>query len=353
MKILVYSKYSRMGASSRMRTYMYLEPLLAKGLKFKVSPLFDDRYLKIKYRTGRTPLLYSSLLILKRIVLLPQILFYDAIWIEKEILPGFPAILERLIHLFGISYLVDYDDAIFHNYDISKNPIKRIIKNKIDIVMKLATIVTVGNSYLYERARKADAKEIVIIPTVIDYKKYISHIFNSTIQDRTIIGWIGSPSTVKYLEIVRGPLNEIAAQAKIQLVVIGANFHDENFDVKCVQWSENLEIEELYKIDIGIMPLENGLWENGKCGYKLLQYMACAKPVVASPVGVNIDIVSQGVNGFLAESTDDWITHILWLITNHKEAIKMGMNGRETIKSNYTYDINIPKMELLLNKLSS
>ena len=137
-------------------------------------------------------------------------------------------------------------------------------------------------------------------------RKYSRH--RCTCTDVFTIGWIGSPVTECYLQQIAPALSEVCRRNRARVVLVGAqNAQFQNVPVKMHPWSEEGEERDIQSFDVGIMPLPDELWERGKCGYKLIQYMACEKPVVASPVGINQGLVEHGVNGFLASNLQEWV----------------------------------------------
>ena len=271
-----------------------------------MKPLFGDTYLEKLYQGKKD--IYATLKgYLNRFFLLFFVFRYDKVVIEKELFPYLPAVFERLLTLFGVKYIVDYDDAIFHNYDLHTNfAIRLLFKNKIDVVMKKSATVIVGNSYLADRAKYAGAKKIVIIPTVIDTDRYQTKVVSNSRP--FVIGWIGSPSTFKYLKGLKTVFEQLTVKHNIALHIVGAK---DSLGLptieKHIEWSEDTEVASILTFDVGIMPLNDTPWEKGKCSYKLIQYMGCGIPVVASPVGMNVEVVKQNVNGFLATIAKDWV----------------------------------------------
>jgi hypothetical protein len=168
----MFTRYGRRGASSRMRSYLYVPYLESNGWIVKISPLFSDDYVDALYaRKSRG--WYTIKGYLKRLKDLLTVWKYDIIWIEKEIFPFSPAIPELFLKLIKKPYVADYDDALFHRYDDHPLAIIRLLLGKkIDQVMKYSSVVTAGNDYLADRARCSGAKRIEIIPTVIDLAKY-------------------------------------------------------------------------------------------------------------------------------------------------------------------------------------
>src|SRR5690554_2952057 len=156
MKVLLLSKYPRMGASSRLRSLQYLPALAEDGIEVTVSSLFDEDYLAELYGRGRRAKLRSLMSYLKRFFAFLTVFRYDVLWIEYEVFPYLPAFAERLLRLLNKPYVVDYDDAVFHNYDRSGSRlIRAFLGNKIDAVMRNAACVVAGNDYLALRARQA------------------------------------------------------------------------------------------------------------------------------------------------------------------------------------------------------
>lgn len=352
MKILLLSRYDNLGASSRYRFYQYLPYLRKEGIEITVAPLFDNDYIEDLYAGRKKNLLKILRVYVKRIINLYHVRDFDVIWIEIEALPWLPAWIEYKLGLDKAPYIVDYDDAIFHQYDKNKfKLIKWILGHKIDLIMKHANTVLVGNEYLLERAKKAGARMIESLPTVIDLRKYPITFFNN--NDIFTIGWIGSPITSHYLKLAIPALEEICKNNTARLMLIGAKREDlpTNMPVKYVSWSEETETKEIQKFDVGIMPLPDNAWERGKCGFKLIQYMACGKPVIGSPVGVNRKIIKHGFNGYQARNIDEWIWAINKLKNDPKLRQKMGKAGREIVEKNYCLQVTAPKLCKILKKI--
>ena len=144
---------------------------------------------------------------------------------------------------------------------------------------------------------------------------------------------------------MRPALLELSTQLPLRIVLIGGNPSAlAGLPVEHRRWSLETEAEEIAKLDIGIMPLSDGLWERGKCGYKLIQYMASWLPVVASPVGANTEIVIPGITGFLAESHADWISAVLDLWQNPELRQKMGTAGRRRAEERYSLRVAAPQL---------
>lgn len=353
MKILLLSRYSRMGASSRLRTMQYVNFLEEAGLDVVVLPLFDDQYLSDLYGGNRRPfdMLRYYKARLAHLLARPSV---DAIWLEYEALPWVPWLFERLILPSGIPLVTDYDDAVFHRYDMSANLlVRKILGCKIDRVMAASTVVVAGNNYLADRAKKAGARQVTMIPTVLDTQAYGVGV-PSKEGGKPVIGWIGSPSTWKEFAAPILPiLSSVAETESATVRAVGASSGTVRSPVLDVQpWSEDTEVAAIQSMDIGIMPLTDSPWARGKCGYKLIQYMACGLPVIASPVGVNREIVEHGVNGFLATTEEEWREALTTLLRDAKLRQRMGAAGRRKVEAEYSLDVWGPRVVTMFREIA-
>lgn len=344
MKILYYTKYSRRGASSRLRSYQYFPFLEKEGFEVSVSPLFDDRYLEHLY-TGKSVLTDVVKAYIKRFFSLFRVKKYNCLVIEKELFPYIPAIFEKLLALFNVKYIVDYDDAIFHNYDLGSNPVIRFfLKKKIDKVMRYSRVVVAGNSYLANKALQARAKDVQIIPTVIDIDRYKEKQAFSQEANEIVIGWIGTISTIRHVKDIQEVLKKLVDKYNVSVCIVGVNDSLGLGDnEKHVEWSEESEVDSILTFDIGIMPLIEGAFEKGKCGYKIIQYMGCGLPVVATAFGANVDIIKQGYNGYLAESKEDWYNYLEKYILDVQLSMQHGKNGRLMAEDIYSVQKQLSK----------
>lgn len=347
MRILLFSRYSRLGASSRVRSFQYLPFLKSKQWRVDVSPLLSDSYLQAIY-SGKFRGLHLFLGLCRRMWSLVQVWKYDLIWIEKELFPFAPALAEWVLVRVGIPYVVDYDDALFHRYDRHRYRLVRcILGRKIDKIMQRSTLVLAGNEYLAARARKAGAQRVEIIPTTVDLTRYDK--VRSAGNDPLIVGWIGSPATSHYLSSIVDVYSAFEGNPGICFVAVGADEESlRKLPVESWPWTEDTEVKSIQAFDIGIMPLADSPWERGKCGYKLIQYMACGVPIVASPVGVNRQIVEHGVNGFLANDVNEWVKALLVLLKDNALRKKMGGRGRALVEKKFSLQVQAPRLESLL-----
>jgi glycosyltransferase involved in cell wall biosynthesis len=348
MKILLLSRYSSLGASSRIRCYQYLPYLREHGFHITVAPLFDDYYIKDIYTAKKKRLSIVIRSYARRLHHLLSSRSYDLLWIEKEIFPWLPAWAEELLKKMGIQYVIEYDDAIFHSYDLHQNRLVRILMSgKIDAAMRGAALVIAGNEYLAKRARMAGAMHVEQLPTVVDLKRY--PLKCNTERQVFTIGWIGTPVTAKYLSHVHSALAQACQNNIARVILVGSGpVNIKGLHAEIRPWSEETEIGDIRSFDVGIMPLPDSPWERGKCAYKLIQYMACSKPVIASPVGVNKQIVEEGINGFLASNKDEWVRALSVLRDDHYLRERMGRTGRSKVEMQYCIQVTAPRLAELL-----
>ena len=344
MKILLLSRYGPLGASSRIRSYQYLPYLKSQGIDVTVAPLLNDGYVKALYSAKAKPLFSIFDSYMRRFRSILNTHCFDLVWIEKDLFPWMPAWAEIMLVRIGIPYVVDYDDAIFHRYDLNPNRIVRtLLGSKISRVMRYASAVIVGNEYLATYAIRAGAKRVEYIPTVIDLDRH--SIKDCTNTGEFKVGWIGSPMTAKYLNLIKPAIIRFFKEGNSSLSLVGSGHVAlGELPVKIIPWSKETEVADIQDFDVGIMPLPDSPWERGKCGYKLIQYMACGKPVIASPVGANIAIVEHGVNGFLTKSADEWLEALTVLRDDPDLSKKMGKEGRKIVEKRYCLQVTAPRL---------
>ena len=344
--VLLLTRYERLGASSRIRFLQYLPYLEQQGFTFRVQPLLSNDYVRSLY--GGPPVGIGNIMRAygRRLWALQRRMRYDLIWLEKEALPWLPAWTE-IARLQGIPYVVDYDDAWFHRYENHWS--SPLLGRKIDSVMQVANTVVAGNEYLARRARQVGARKVEIVPTAIDLTRYPAPAAAPGGEGMTV-GWIGIPLNAHYLSIAAPALR--AAAAPIRLHVVGAPVPAEfgGVPAESFPWTEDSEIERISAFDVGIMPLHDTPWERGKCAYKLLQVMAAGKPVIASPVGANVQVVQHGVNGFLANTAEDWGEALRTLAADSALRQRMGAAARRTVEDRYSTAVVGPRLaEILRN----
>lgn len=348
INVLLFSKYGRQGASSRLRSYQHHPHLKRRAISVEVTPLFSDRYIQDLYSGDRNRLKYAIKSYIRRFFHLGKCGRFDAIWIEKELFPWLPSLFESVLGRTSIPYLVDYDDAIFHRYDQhDSHVVRRLLGRKIAHVMANASVVTVGNEYLADYAREAGASHVERIPTAVDVDRY-EPVYRT--DGPFTVGWIGTPYTARYLSQIAPALLDLSDD-ELRVLLVGAGDMDiDGVTSEVRKWSEETEVDDVQEFDVGIMPLPDDPFERGKCGYKLLQYMACGKPVVASPVGVNEQIVDGC--GYSARTTDEWVDALRTLRDDPERRFELGKRGREKVEEEYSVAACAPKLASILRSIA-
>ena len=347
MNLLMLTRYGRLGASSRLRSLQYLPAIEQAGWSVTVSPLFSDRYIR-GLQLGRRPILSIMNGYLRRMAQLIRGGAFDVVWIEKECLPWLPAGFEHRLLPSSTPWVMDYDDAVFHRYDsLNSGFAKRLLTGKHASLMRAASMVTVGNNYLADYAKKAGARRVELLPTAIDLDRY-GMSPESRLHSPPRVGWIGQRVTAQFLLPLTDIFQRLKSEAKAQFTAIGIDAEAFDLPMESVPWSESSEVQALQRLDIGIMPLQDRPFERGKCGYKLIQYMACGLPVVASPVGINRELVDHGANGFLAESSEEWEQALRILLSDAELRMRMGRKGRLKVERAFCTQITGPRLIGLL-----
>ena len=258
---------------------------------------------------------------------------YDVVFLQKRLF----GLLDWSLLRWKSKFLIfDFDDAImFHDSSRKKNIFS--LKGKIRFVRTISNsdFVFAGNSYLGNMARKYTQK-VLILPTVIDMELYTSKPQQN--QPLVTLGWIGSRPTLFYIERMVSVLNIVRKKyPQTQLKIVSDCFFDCGvMPVIKKPWRYEEVVDDLKSFDIGIMPLTDDKWTKGKCGFKLLQYMAVGLPVVCSPVGVNREMVMNGQNGFWASNADEWIDRLGQLIESPALRARMGESGRKIVFQRYS-----------------
>lgn len=270
---------------------------------------------------------------------------FDLVYVFREAALLGPAWVERRIAASGVPMVFDFDDAVFVAYKSPSNGYLSYLKfpGKTATICRLSAHIMAGNQYLADYALRHNPN-VTIVPTTIDTDKYLPI---ERLQEPAIvtIGWSGSFSTVQHLDTIREALQELAKTEKFKLRVIGTPSYElEGVDAEALQWRSGTEIEDLQKIDIGLMPLPDEDWSRGKCGLKALQYMALGIPTICSPVGVNSTIIQDGGNGFLADGKDEWVAKLKQLIHSAPLRKRLGDKGRETVETGYSARSQTPRV---------
>ena len=354
-RVLALSPVPEEGAGCRFRISQYIPRLAAEGFDVTVSPFFTREFFRLVYRPGHYAQ-KTALFLQRSIDRIGELLddaTYDLLFVYREAFPIGPAILERLLARPGRPPMVyDFDDAVFLPNTSDANRVISFLKvpTKVDTIVEKSAAVIAGNDYLAAYARRHN-RHVTVIPTCVDTDQFVPRAGAPAVNGRPlVVGWIGSQTTAAYLEAL-GPVLMRANQARsFELRVAGAG-RDLRFggvNVSNVAWTLAGEVALFNTCDIGVYPLTEDEWTKGKCGFKASQFMACGVPVVASAVGVNTEIIEDGVNGFLAATDDEWVEKLGRLASDAALRRRLGEAGRRTIEDRYSLNVNAPRMAAAL-----
>lgn len=354
MRVVAFTKYGAQAASTRQRLLQYRPALARAGIEVEWHALLGDDYVRGLTGGARPSRAAIAHRYTQRMRQLASVGQADLLWVYAELFPYLPAAFERFAFLRSVPVVYDFDDAFFHQYDDNARPaIRRLLGGKLEPLLRGANACACGNAYLRDYAARF-CDTTIIMPTVVD-----TDVWRPAARDPAApvsIGWIGTPSTWAYMRPLLPLLAELAADRGIRVRVVGAGAQAQadRFDgVDLIGWSEATEIAEVASMDIGIMPLPDELWARGKSGYKLIQYMACGLPVVASPVGVNAEIVEDGVTGYLARSSEQWRAALVALLDDAARRRRMGQAGRQRAEARYSLAHCAPQMVSLLHQAAA
>lgn len=355
MRVVAFTKYGAEAASTRQRLLQYLPALRDAGIQVEWHALLGDDYVRGLTRGAKPSRLAIAQRYAERMRQLVAARGADALWIYAELFPYLPAMFEWLAFRGGVPVVYDFDDAFFHQYDGASRPlVRRLLAGKLEPLLRGAAVCACGNAYLRDYADRF-CNRTVILPTVVDTDAYLPAPPHARPHAPVSIGWIGTPSTWAYLRPMLPLLAELARTRGVRVRVVGAGASAEadRFDgLDLVDWREETEIAEVQRMNIGIMPLPDESWARGKSGYKLIQYMACGLPVVASPVGVNADIVVAGETGLLASTPAQWRDALVTLLDDAALRRRMGEQGRARAEAHYSLEYCAPRMVELIRAVA-
>lgn len=352
MRVAAFTRYGRRAASTRQRFLQYLPALRAAGIEVEHHALLDDDYVAGLVTSEPYPRARVASAYAQRLAQLAAARSADVYWVYVELLPFVPAALERLASL-GKPVVYDFDDAFFHKYDQSGSSLVRAaLGEKHASLLRHAAACCCGNAYLRDFAVRY-CPDSIILPTVVD-----TAIYRPAARPHggaLTIGWIGSPSTWVGVRPILPLLADTCTKTGARFLAIGAGRQGEadRFPgMETREWSEATEVADVQAMDVGIMPLLDRDFERGKSGYKLIQYMACGLPVIASRIGVNAEIVEPAVNGLLASSDEQWRDGLTSLLSDAALRRRMGRAGRKRVESCFSLASQQSRLVEVFNALA-
>ena len=358
IRLLVLSPIPEEGAGCRFRIAQFIPYLEANGFEVTLSPLFTTEFFRLVYKPGH---LWSKAfgfagLSLKRLWSLRTLNDYDVVFIYREIFPIGPAFVEQLLSGSSRPPIVfDFDDAIFLPSVSEANRLIAALKqpSKVATIIRASAHVVVGNDFLADYARQFNSA-VSTIPTCVDTTRFVPKPAAEPRQ-QPVVGWIGSPTTADYIKGLGGVLRQVAERSPFVLRVSGTGSPVviPGVTVDNPPWTLDDEIGLFQACDIGVYPLADDQWSRGKCGFKAIEFMACGVPVVASAVGVNREIIEDGVNGFLASTDREWTEKLGRLIADPALRARLASAGRRTIEERFSLAVNAPRLAGVLRQAAS
>jgi glycosyltransferase involved in cell wall biosynthesis len=342
MKVLFLGPYpAGQSPSQRFRLEHYLGYLSASGIRYDYIPFLDSRTWTIVFKEGYMMRKLLGVLwgYIRRFFLLFKLPFYDVVYVHRESTPLGPPFVEWFAaRVFRRPMIYDFDDAIWVHAVSHDNKLAAMLKwsKKVNSICKWSRTVTTGNAYLAAYARQFN-KDVRVIPTVVNTETAHAILKDQSAPGKIVIGWTGTFSTLKYLDLVTEALQRLEKKYDFEFLVI-ANKNPQlplkNFRFK--EWNLETEISDLLEMHIGLMPLTDDPISRGKCGFKAIQYMALGIPALVTPLEANLAIVDEGVNGYFCDSANEWEAKMALLLEDAQLRQEMGRAARKKIVEQYS-----------------
>lgn len=330
--------------SQRFRFEQYFHFLQERDITYEVHPFMGNGLWDILYTKGHMlkKIFFLAGCFVRRWVLLFRCRKADYVFIHREVTPFGPPVFEWIIaKIFKVKIIYDFDDAIWMPQLTQASGAVTFLRNasKVNAIIRWSFKVSCGNAYLANHALKYNAG-VFVNPTTVDTE--LRHNRMKDQQTETlIVGWTGSHSTLMYLEPIVPLLEKVYQVVPFEFYVIcDRPLRAMPSFATFIPWNAETEIEDLLNLNVGVMPLVQDQWTEGKCGFKAIQYMALGIPAIVSPVGVNKNIVDHGVNGYICENDQEWEEALLKLLRQEKLRIEMGREARLKIIQHYSVSSN-------------
>ncbi|MBK6849595.1 MAG: glycosyltransferase family 4 protein [Proteobacteria bacterium] len=324
--------------SSRFRVQQLVPRLAAAGIRCTVRPIRP----RLRHETdGR----FAPSQLVRGVAALRELDQHDLVFIQRPLLRSVSIALETRVARRRPT-IFDMDDALFHNlWGLEGLQIRRIVARVGQVI--------VGNQYLFQAVGRPE--KTTIIPTVVDTARYQVRPDPGPDSPFTI-GWTGLSSNLRELRLVLAPLRRVLRETKGRLLIVADRCDPSwlrELPVDFRRWSPESEVAALAEAHVGIMPLVDRPYNRGKCGFKLIQYMARGIPVVATPLGANREIVRDGVDGYHAETSEQWAERLSALAADRALRARMGAAGRQRVEEHYSLDAVVPRYVELIQGMAA
>jgi len=323
--------------------------LAPAGINIHYAPFETARLHEVLYRPGYYATKVGEMVraYVERIKLLGDLKRFDAVFVYREAALVGPAFLEKMIVRRGLPIIYQLDDPLFVPYTSPSNGYLSYLKffGKISEISRLAKVVMVNSTQIREYVSQYN-QNIWQVPSVVDTRQYVFRPdLIETEPDEVCIGWSGSPTTIGNIRVIAGALRKLAEQVRHSVHLIGGTeFELPGVRYVAQKWSAETEVEDLRKMQVGMVPLPVNEWNKRKFYMKTAQYMALGIPTVATPLGSNPEVIQHGVTGFLADSEQEWIDYLHLLITDHGLRRRMSHAAAQVAKEKYSLEGNTQKI---------
>lgn len=355
MRVLFLTRYPESGASSRYRVFQYIPHLEALGVDCTVQPFMDERLYRLSQSPGQTARKTAATLgaILRRLAYIRAARTYDLVYLQRELLPLGPPLFERWLSRQSAPVVFDLDDALFLHKPSRYSPLAGAVRSSRKVVdlFRMVSCVVAGNDWLRDRAR-AEGARAVTLEVAEDTQRIPMHAPHSNARPVTI-GWLGSPTTVKYLTLLSPVLRGIAADhPEIRFEIMGGgDFAMEGVPWRRTDWSLRGELDALARFDIGLMPLPNEDWALGKSGGKARTYMAAGVVPVCARVGYNTQLITPGETGFLCDTVQEWDQALRCLIADPGLRQNVAQRARHAVETRFDPAVQAGRLRALFDTL--
>jgi len=356
VKVLFLTKYPASGASSRYRVYQYVGQLEELGVKCKAQSFYSEKGYKAVFlgtsQFQKALAVFSAYI--RRVAVVLTARKFDMVYMQRELLPFGPLILERWLKWRGMKLVFDYDDALFIGKPSSVSSLATRLRrpDRIKKIFGLVDGVVAGNNYLKEQAARY-CRKTYVLEVAEDLARITQRAAHKDTSEVTL-GWLGSRSTEKYLHFLTPVFQKFFNKFPDSrlLVVGGGSYAPDGIPVVHESWSYEREGDLLHQFDIGLMPLPLEEWSLGKCGGKARTYMAAGVPAVCTGIGYNCDLIHHHQTGMLVESDEEWLDALTELASDSSLRQSIADAARSDVETRFNISVITDQLAKIIREIS-